>query len=228
MPSHYLNQCWIIVNWAPGNKLQWNLNKNSNIFIKENAFEIVLCETATILSQPQCVNVSHWLPTYYNRGNRSTIFSKNSCGKLNTLKHVCLPSSKLSGHLLSEKENSRARHNQAVMTGNHIVVKQIENNACTRVTNCFSTHRRVILCLFPELLSNKGNKYKNNTRVSAETVRHESAYIILFLIWHNESINDDKKDDPYTSSPCLCPADNVTIDCRWRHNNETIVMRSFE
>ena len=27
-PSHYLNQNWNIVNWAPGNKLQRNLNRN--------------------------------------------------------------------------------------------------------------------------------------------------------------------------------------------------------
>ena len=33
--SHYPNQCWIIVNWTPGNKLQWNLNRNSIIFIKK-------------------------------------------------------------------------------------------------------------------------------------------------------------------------------------------------
>ena len=31
-------------------------NKNSNIFIQENAFESVACEMAAILSQPQCVN----------------------------------------------------------------------------------------------------------------------------------------------------------------------------
>ena len=42
-----------------------------------------------------------------------------------------------------------------------------------------------------------------NTRVSAETVRHKIAYIILFLSRHNESKNDDKNDDLYTSSPCL-------------------------
>ena len=54
-PSHYLNQCWIIVNWTLGNKLQWNLNRNSSIFIQENAFECVVCETAAILSWPQCV-----------------------------------------------------------------------------------------------------------------------------------------------------------------------------
>ena len=31
-PSHYLNQCWVIVNWTPGNKFQWNSNRNSVIF----------------------------------------------------------------------------------------------------------------------------------------------------------------------------------------------------
>ena len=28
-PSHYLNQCWIIVNWNLRNKLEWNLRRNS-------------------------------------------------------------------------------------------------------------------------------------------------------------------------------------------------------
>ena len=40
-------------NWC--NKLQWNFNRNSNIFIQENAFENVVCEMASILSRPQCV-----------------------------------------------------------------------------------------------------------------------------------------------------------------------------
>ena len=42
-PSHYLNQCWIIVQKTLGNKtLQWNFNRNSNIFIEENAFKTLL------------------------------------------------------------------------------------------------------------------------------------------------------------------------------------------
>ena len=60
--------------------------------------------------------------------------------------------------------------------------------------------RGLFWCLFPELRSNKGNKHQNNTRLIAETVRHESTYIILFLTRHNESVNDDKIDDLYTSS----------------------------
>ena len=37
--SHYLNQHWYIVDWTIGNKLQWNINGNSNIFISKNAFK---------------------------------------------------------------------------------------------------------------------------------------------------------------------------------------------
>ena len=37
-PSHYLNQCWVIVNWTLSRKLQWNLNKNTKLFIGGNAF----------------------------------------------------------------------------------------------------------------------------------------------------------------------------------------------
>ena len=39
--------------------------------------------------------------------------------------------------------------------------------------------------------------------MSAEAVRHESTYIILFLTRHNDSINVDKNDDIYTTYPCL-------------------------
>ena len=55
MPSHYLNQCWNIVNWTPWNKHQWNVNRNSYIFIQENPFENVVWKMAAILSRPQCV-----------------------------------------------------------------------------------------------------------------------------------------------------------------------------
>ena len=55
-PSHYLNQCWNIVNWTIGNKSQWNLKWNSYIFTEENAFENVVWKMVAILSRPQCVN----------------------------------------------------------------------------------------------------------------------------------------------------------------------------
>ena len=53
-PSHYLNQSWNIVNSNLGKKFQWNIKQNSYIFIQWNAFKNV-CETAAILSRPQCV-----------------------------------------------------------------------------------------------------------------------------------------------------------------------------
>ena len=52
-PSHYLNQSWFIVNWTIENKLQGNSNRNSYIYIHENAFETVFCEMADILSWPR-------------------------------------------------------------------------------------------------------------------------------------------------------------------------------
>ena len=48
------NQWWDIVNWTLRNKLQWNFNQYSYIFIQENSFENVVCEMASILSRPQC------------------------------------------------------------------------------------------------------------------------------------------------------------------------------
>ena len=61
----------------------------------------------------------------------------------------------------------------------------------------------ILVCFFPELRRNEGNELHNNTRVSAEAIRYESTYIVLFLTRLNESINDDKNDDLYISPPCL-------------------------
>ena len=47
-------------------KLQWNLNRNSNIFIRENAFESVVCEPAAILFRPQCVKLLNTMRSSYN------------------------------------------------------------------------------------------------------------------------------------------------------------------
>ena len=52
-----MNQCWTIVNWTFRNKLQWNFNRNSNIFIQEIAFENGVCKMVSILSRPQWVNM---------------------------------------------------------------------------------------------------------------------------------------------------------------------------
>ena len=90
--------------------------------------------------------------------------------------------------------------------------------------------RGLFWCLFPELRSNEGNKYQNNIRVSAETVRHESTYIILFLTRHNESINDYKTTSfthrPRVSTLGFRSVDDVTIDLlmtlQWPDNCDAI------
>ena len=53
--SHYLSQCYNIVNWTLRNKIQWNLTQNSYIFIQENAFENVVWKMADILSRLQYI-----------------------------------------------------------------------------------------------------------------------------------------------------------------------------
>ena len=64
-PSHYLNQFWILVNWTLRNKLRWNFNQNTKLYIHENASENIVCETSTILSRGKRVNnlMSNWRHT---------------------------------------------------------------------------------------------------------------------------------------------------------------------
>ena len=82
-------QRWNIVNWTLGNKLQWNLNRNSNIFIHDNALEHVVCEMAAILSRRQCVNSVdprlasfHWLPPV-DQGHHFTDWPVNQTPEIN-------------------------------------------------------------------------------------------------------------------------------------------------
>ena len=56
--SNYLNLCWIIVNWTPRKKLQWNFNHNTKLFIYENASENIVCKMAAILSRRRHVNIA--------------------------------------------------------------------------------------------------------------------------------------------------------------------------
>ena len=57
-PSHYLNQCWFIVNQIPRNELLWNLTKDIKLFIQENTSENVISNWG-----PYCSGInelSHW------------------------------------------------------------------------------------------------------------------------------------------------------------------------
>ena len=77
-PSHYLNQCWVIVNWNLRNKLQRNLDQNTKLFINENAFEIIICEMAAILSMGRWVN-PHWFGLHLSQ----------LCHSCSPLTHIC-------------------------------------------------------------------------------------------------------------------------------------------
>ena len=50
-------QCWLIVDWTLGNKFQWNLNRNSYIFIQENAIEYIVCQIGDHFVQGRWVNL---------------------------------------------------------------------------------------------------------------------------------------------------------------------------
>ena len=70
--SHYRNQCWLIVNWTLRNKLQWNLNQNTKLFIRENSFENV-CKMVAILSRGdefRCVSY-HTISLYMYIGKKT-------------------------------------------------------------------------------------------------------------------------------------------------------------
>ena len=88
---------------------------------------------------------------------------------------------------------------------------EIENDVSTQVTNCFISHKMVILVFISGVQSNEGNKHQNNTWVSTEAVRHESTYIIFFLTQHNETITYDNKNYLCTSSPCLTRSLSVLL-----------------
>ena len=100
-PSHYLNKCWIIVNWTTTNKLQWNFNRNSNIFIQENAFENVVCEMASICLGLNVLTpdvprdfVGHFEKCHqFSKAHRKSLMTKEVLTK--TCSNVCIHMSKV-------------------------------------------------------------------------------------------------------------------------------------
>ena len=69
-PCHYLNHCWAIINWTLTDKLQWNFNQNTKLFIYKNTPENIIWEMAAILSRGKWVNIKYHLsflrPKSYN------------------------------------------------------------------------------------------------------------------------------------------------------------------
>ena len=52
------NNAGMLLVQPPKNKLQWNPDHNSHIFIEENACEYTVWKKATILCRPQCVKIA--------------------------------------------------------------------------------------------------------------------------------------------------------------------------
>ena len=50
-----MNQCWVTINWILRNRLQWNFNQNTKLFVHENASEKIVCEMVAILSRGRWV-----------------------------------------------------------------------------------------------------------------------------------------------------------------------------
>ena len=58
--SHYLNRCWLNVDFSLGNKLQRNWKQNTKLFLHENAFKNIVCETAAISSMKEMSFIIFW------------------------------------------------------------------------------------------------------------------------------------------------------------------------
>ena len=65
------------------NKLQWNLIRNLNIFIGENAFENVVCKIPTTLSRPQWVNGCTYIYIIISQNIRYLLWNRGFCRSLN-------------------------------------------------------------------------------------------------------------------------------------------------
>ena len=83
----------------------------------------------------------------------------------------------ISNRLWRHQQNDRANETfmDSLCCVRHILMYVLSCRTASAPT------RVSIMCLFPSLLRNPGNKHKNNLFVSAETVRHSSTYIILYL-----------------------------------------------
>ena len=58
-PSHYLNQCWLIINCTLRNKCEWSLKRNKDIFSQANVIETIVVNMAATLFRSQYVKQCH-------------------------------------------------------------------------------------------------------------------------------------------------------------------------
>ena len=61
MQSHYLNQCWNIVNWTLRNKLKWDFNWNSNISFMQMHLKVLSGKW-----QPFCLGINVLMTNSYH------------------------------------------------------------------------------------------------------------------------------------------------------------------
>ena len=69
-PSHYLNQCWNIVNLTPRDKLQWNFNRNSRPQCVDTWWSHIMGMLFILLAFCEGRSNGHW--TNYWRDSRVT------------------------------------------------------------------------------------------------------------------------------------------------------------
>ena len=90
MPSHYLSQCWYIVNLTIRNKFHWNVNRNSYIFIHKNAFEKKTSAkwrplAAVLLYQLSSRNHVMYMPRFYAQVALAAFGQSYDCSSANEL-----------------------------------------------------------------------------------------------------------------------------------------------
>ena len=66
-PGHYLNQCWLIVNYTSTSKFQWNFDQFQTFSFRKIELEYGVCNMTTTLFRLRCVS---WWMAHQVRGNR--------------------------------------------------------------------------------------------------------------------------------------------------------------
>ena len=101
-PSHYLNQCWNIVDWTLRNKLQWNFNKKHTFSLKMHL------KTSSAKQQPFCfgLNVLNVEETGHPFG--SGIWWRHEMESFSALLAICAGKSTVHGELPAQRPVTRS------------------------------------------------------------------------------------------------------------------------
>ena len=91
------------------------------------------------------------------------------------------------------------------------------------MANCLSAHERFIFVFISSLRSSEGNKHQNNTW---EYIHHFISYTTKGIHKWSQKRQSSHL-GPVSHSLTSPSADNVTIECWWCHNDQTIVWRAY-